>query len=78
MTNRGLLAIGILFLVVGIGLFLGPGNGGVAFIVISDSLPGIVAGAAAMMLDSWGDHAWRVNVRRTRSACRGVSLHFGR
>ncbi|KQR17143.1 hypothetical protein [Cellulomonas sp. Leaf334] len=33
-SNRALLAIGILFLVVGTGLFLGPGDGGVAFVVI--------------------------------------------
>lgn len=33
-TNRALMAIGIVFLAVGIGLFLGPGNGGVAFLVI--------------------------------------------
>ena len=61
---------------VGIGLFLGPGNG-VAFTVI-----GLVflqhRRGCSDDADSRADHALRVNMRRTRSACRGVSLHSGR
>lgn len=43
-ADRGLAVIGIIFLVVGVGIFVGPGDGGVAFIVLGVVL--LAAGGA--------------------------------